>query len=129
MFKKVAVLVFSGLLLLNMAGCFFLVAGAAGGAGTSVWLSGKLTQEFHASYDQTITAAEKALGSLNLAVAKKTREEDVTQIKSYYTDGKEIWIDIRRIAEKSTKVEIRVGAINPDREACDKILKRIQKYL
>lgn len=129
MFKKITVFVFSGLLLLNMCGCVAILAGTAGGAGTSVWLAGKLSQEFNASYDKTTNAARKALQSLKLEVAKEVRAEDVTQLKSNYTDGKEIWIDIRRITENSTKVEVRVGAVNPDKEAADKILKKIQKYL
>jgi hypothetical protein len=116
-------------MLLNAWGCIPLLFGAAGGAGTSVWLSGKLTQEFNQPYDRTITAAENALKSLDLEITKKTRAETVTQFRSKYTDGKEIWIDVRKITEKSTKVEVRVGAISPDKAASDKILKRIQKYL
>ena len=127
--RKVTAFVFSGLFLLSVSGCVAVVAGTAGGAGTSVWLAGKLSQEVHASYDRTITAARKALDSLKLAVTKETRQEDVTQIKSVYSDGKEIWIDIRRITLESTKVEVRVGAVNPDKDAADTILKRIQKYL
>ena len=129
MFKKMAVFVFSGLLLLNICGCAALVIGAAGGAGTSVWLSGKLTQEFPYSYDHTIKAARKALESLNLEVTKETKEENVAQLRSKYTDGKEIWVDVRKVTLNSTKVEVRVGVVNPDKEASDTILKRIQKYL
>ncbi|GEM_PF-348157 len=129
MFKKVSVFVFSGLMLLNVCGCVAVVAGAAGGAGTGVWLSGKLTQEFNASYDRTIVASRKSLESLKLELVRETREDNVTQLKSKYTDGKEIWIDIRKVTENSTKVEVRVGAVSPDKEAADTILKKIQKYL
>ena len=129
MFKRFAVLVVSGLLLVNIYGCFALFAGAAGGAGTAVWLSGKLTQEFNAPYDRTIEATNAALKSLNLEVTKQSKEEKITQIKSVYTDGKEIWIDIRKITDNSTKVEVRVGAISPDKDASGKILKTIEKYI
>ena len=129
MFKKIAVIIFSGLILVNIYGCFALFAGAAGGAGTAVWLSGKLTQEFHASYDRTITAAKSTLSSLRLEITKETRGEKVAQIRSEYTDGKKIWIDIRKISENSTKVEVRVGGVSPDKEASSQILKRIQLYL
>ena len=117
------------LLLLNMYGCAALLVGAGAGAGTAVWLSGKLTQEFHASYERTVEAAKAALKSLDLEIKKEEREENVTQLRSEYTDGKEIWIDIRKVAEDSTKVEVRVGAVSPDKAASDKILKRIQAYL
>ncbi|MDD5477574.1 MAG: DUF3568 family protein [Candidatus Omnitrophica bacterium] len=129
MFKKVGVFIFSGVVLLNICGCFALLAGAGAGAGTAAWLSGKLTQEFHATYAQTINASKKALRSLKLELTKETKEINVAQLKSKYSDGKEIWIDIRKVTEDSTKVEIRVGAVSPDKDAADKILKRIQRYL
>jgi hypothetical protein len=129
MVKKIAVFLCSGLLLLNIYGCFAVVAGAAGGGGTAFWLSGKLTQEVNAPYTKTISAAESALRSLNLEITKETKEDNVAQLKSKYTDGKEIWIDVRKVTEYSSKVEVRVGAVKPDKEAADKILKRIQNYL
>ncbi len=129
MYKKIAIVIFSGLLLTGTYGCFALFAGAAGGAGTAVWLSGKLTQEFSAGYDRTVAASESALKSLGLELVKEAKEDTVTQLRSKYTDGKEIWIDVRRVSENSTKVEVRVGAVSPDKKAADQILKRIQSYL
>ncbi|MDD5692298.1 MAG: DUF3568 family protein [Candidatus Omnitrophica bacterium] len=129
MFKKVTVFVFSGLLLLNIYGCFAIVAGAAAGTGTAVWLSGKLTQQFNAPYEQTINAARSAVDSLKLTVVKETKGEAVAQIKGNYTDGREFWIDIRKVTEASTKVEVRVGGVSADKAASDKILKRIESYL
>ena len=104
------------------------MAGTAGGAGTAVWLSGKLTQEVHASREKAVKAARSALKSLKLEITKETKTEEVTQIKSNYTDGREIWIDIRPMTESSTKIEVRVGAIG-DKAAADKILKKIASYL
>lgn len=129
MTRKITLLILSGFLLFNIYGCFALFAGAASGAGTAVWLSGKLTQEFHASYAQTVSAAHSALKSLGLKITKEEREENVTQLRSKYTDGREIWVDVRKVTEDSTKVEVRVGAVSPDKKAADKILKRIQSYL
>ncbi len=129
MFRKILTLIFSVLLLLNIYGCFALFVGAAAGTGTAAWLSGKLTQEFNAPYERTINAAEKALRSLKLEIIKEAKETNVTQLKSKYTDGRDIWIDIRKVTENSTKVEIRVGAVSPDKAAADKIFKKIQRYL
>ncbi len=129
MFKKLAVIVASGFLLLNICGCFLLLAGAVGGTGTAVWLSGKLTQQFNASYDRTVNATRSALKSLDLEIAKEAKEANVTTFRSHYTDGKEIWIDVRRVTEFSTKVEVRVGAVSQDKAAAEKILKKIQSYL
>lgn len=129
MVRNMLVYVFSCFLLLSTYGCIAIVGGAAGGGGTAVWLSGKLTQQFNASYDHTIDAAKKSLDSLKLELVRETREENITQLKSKYTDGKEIWIDVHKVTVNSTKVEVRVGAISPDKEAAQKILKRIQSYL
>ena len=129
MLKKIAFFIFSGVLIINIYGCAALLAGAVGGAGTAVWLSGKLSQEFHSPYARTVDAAKEALRSLKLEITKETREEEISQLKSQYNDGKEIWIDMHKITENSTKVEVRVGAVNPDKEAADKILKEIQRYL
>ena len=129
MVKRLFVLVVAGLFLINMSGCVALLAGAAGGAGTATWLSGKLTQEVNASFDKTIKAAKSALKSLKLGVTKETTEKNVAQIMSKYTDGKTIWIDIRPITASSSKVEVRVGAVSADKEAADKILKKILRYL
>ena len=129
MFRKIVTYVCSGMLLLNIYGCFLLVAGAVGGTGTAAWLSGKLTQEFHSSYDHTVTAVKGALESLKLKVTKETHEENVTQFKGEYTDGKDMWIDVRRVTEDSSKVEIRVGAVTADKEAATKILKAIQSHI
>ena len=115
-------------MLLQLCGCVALLAGAAGGAGTAAWLSGKLSQDVNASYERTIGAAKAALKSLKFEIAKETRDQGVTQIKSYYTDSKDIWIDIRPISESSTKVEVRVGMMS-DKDAADKIMKRIIRYL
>ena len=71
MFKKAVAFIFSGFLLLNICGCFLLVAGAVGGAGTAVWLSGKLTQQFNAPYDRTVNATRKALRSFNFESSLK----------------------------------------------------------
>ena len=129
MLKKVLGFVVAVLFLVNMYGCFALFAGAAAGGGTAFWLSGKLTQEFHASYERTVNASAMALKSLNLKITKESKEAEMTQFRSVYTDGKEIWIDVRKVTESSTKVEVRVGVVKPDQAASDKILKRIQSYL
>jgi len=112
-----------------MYGCFALFAGAVGGAGTAAWLSGKLTQQVNAPYERTVGAIESALKSFNLVIVKEVKEADITTFRSNYTDGKEIWIDVKRITESSIKVEIRVGGVSSDKEACTKILNRIKEYL
>ncbi len=129
MMRRLAIFILAGLWLINICGCVAVVAGTAGGVGTAAWLSGKLSQEVNASYERTIQAAESALKSMRLEVAKKTVEKNVAQIISKYTDGKKIWIDIHPITLSGSKIDVRVGAVNGDKKAAGKILKRIERYL
>ena len=124
--KKIITFFLSGIILFSLCGCFALVGGAVGGAGTAVWLSGKLTQEFPANYENTISAAKSALSSLNLPLNKETKDDKVDQLKSTYTDGKEIWIDVHKVSATSTKVEVRVGTVGANKEAASTILKKIE---
>lgn len=129
MFRKTLILLSAGFLILNICGCFWIVAGTAGGSGTAIWLSGKLSQDFNASYDRTISATANALKSLKLPINKESREAEITQFRSKYIDGKEIWIDVRKATETMSKVEVRVGAVQPNKEAAENILNKIRAYL
>ncbi len=129
MIKKWLAAIMMCVFLASASGCIALLAGAAAGAGTAVWLSGKLTQEFSAPQERVVNSAERALKAMKLKILKETTEEDVTQLKSEYTDGKDIWIDIKKIAERSTKVEVRVGGVSPDKDIAAKIMKRIERGL
>ncbi len=130
MLKKTMQLILTGTLALNLCGCLALVAGVAvGGAGTAVWLSGKLTQEFHRPYHATVDGVKSALQSLDLPVVSEKQDENVTQIKGSYTDGSEMWVDITRVTDDSTKVEVRVGGVKPDKDADSIVLKKIQSFL
>jgi hypothetical protein len=128
MVKRAFAFIGLGLLLMSTCGCL-LLAGAAGGTGTAVWLSEKLTQEVNAPFDRSVRAAKSALKSLNLEITKETTKDTVAQIMGKYTDGRTIWIDVRKITDASSKIEVRVGAVGGDKEAADKIMKRILRYI
>lgn len=112
----------------NLYGCVAMVGAAAGGAGTAMWLSGKLSEEVNAPYEKTTEAVKRTLHALKMEVAKETKTEDVTQIKSEYADGSTVWIDIRPLTAKSSKIDIRVG-LKGDKEASSKILEAMRQYL
>lgn len=128
MFKKIVSVCVSLVFAITISGCVALFGAAAGGAGTAFWLSGKLSSQVEASYERTIQAAKQALKSLKMEVVKETRSDEVTQIKSEYSDGRDVWIDIRPLSESATKVEVRVGA-RGDKAASSKIVEEIKKYL
>ncbi|RJP29095.1 MAG: DUF3568 family protein [Candidatus Omnitrophota bacterium] len=127
MFKsalKIAVIL---ALAVNVCGCALLIAGAAGGVGTALWLSGKLSDEVSAPYERTVNATKRAIESLDMKVDKESKSDEVTQIRSEYIDGSEVWIDIRPLTQTASKVEVRVG-VTGDKTASAKILERIKKY-
>ena len=128
MIKKTFIFITMVSFALSLSGCIFLLAGAAGGLGTAVWLEGKLTQDFNKPYDRCVQAAKSALASMKLEIAKETATTEVTQLMSKYTDGKTIWIDVKKTTEAAARVEIRVGATG-NKEAASKILKKISFYL
>ena len=125
MFKRLGSFCACIILLLNLYGCVALLAGAAGGAGTAVWLSGKLTQTFEAPYEKTVRATKTALEFLKLNITKEVKEDQVTQYRGEYSDGKDFWVDVHRISDRATRVEVRVGALDSDKEAASQILNKI----
>lgn len=126
--KKAIMAIAMSIFLATACGCAALLVGTAAGAGTAVWLSGKLSQVVQKPYENVIEATRPALESLKLEITKETKGKEVTQIKGNYTDGREFWVDIRPVTEASSKIEVRVGMVS-DKNESDKILKRILQYL
>ena len=110
---------------LGLNGCIFLAAGAAG-AGTAKWLSEKVTQEVKSPRDKVVSAAKDALKGMKINVYKESKSTEVTQILAKNTDGKQVWVDIRPIDAKNTRVDVRVGYLNGEADA-RKILEQIVK--
>ena len=127
MAKKIILYVLGFVLLLNSYGCVLLLAGAAGGAGTALWLSDKLAQDVNASFDKSVQAAKTAFKKLDMSITKETTTGDVAQLLSEYA-GKKVWVDIHRVTENASRIEVRVG-IKGDEVAARKILDKILKYL
>ncbi|MFH1782071.1 MAG: DUF3568 family protein [Candidatus Omnitrophota bacterium] len=115
------------LFMVNLCGCAVVVAGGAAG-GTAAWLKGKMTHQVNKTPENVLKATKKALESFKFDISKETVQDDVIQVKSNYSDGKTIWIDIRPISTKTSQIDVRVGAVS-DKEAAREILDRIVKYL
>ena len=129
MFKKVAVFFSYVILLVNVCGCVALIAGGvAGGAGTAVWLSGKLVQNVDAPLERVEKATKDSLEFSNRTVVTKetiSGGHTVAQIRSREKSGEKIKIDIHKITETSSRIEVRVGTIVSNKDAADRILKEI----
>lgn len=128
MLKKLGVGIVSFLFITNVCGCALLLAGAVGGAGTATWLGGKLSQQVDVSKDRAVVASKKAMKSLKLAITKETTKEDVVQLIGEYSDGRQVWIDVRPISSTTSTIDIRVGATG-DKGAAEKILNKINTYI
>ena len=128
MIKKMGFLVLLVMMAVNVSGCVALLAGAAGGAGTGYWISGKLTHEVVANIEEGFAAANSDLKSFGFTVTKEVKKDTVAQVVSEYTDGKTIWIDVHRISDDRSRLAVRVGAVS-DEEAARKILDKILRYL
>jgi hypothetical protein len=126
--RKLGIFLVSMVCLAQLYGCVALLAGAAGGAGTAAWLSGKLSQEVNASFDRALEATRSGLESMKLKVTKETVKEDIAQVMSNYSDGRTIWVDVHRLTDSSSRIEIRVGAAG-DKQAAQKVLNQIRRYL
>ena len=128
MFKKAITLILSVLFLVNLYGCVALLAGAAGGAGTATWLSRKITEEVNIPMDKALAASKSAFKSLKLDISKETIKDEVAQIIGKYSDGRTVWVDIHRLSQSSSRIDVRVGAWG-DKEAAREILDKIVGYL
>jgi len=126
--KSICKLIILAFLLMNIYGCVALLAGAVGGAGTGVWLSDKLTQEVNVPSDKCLSAVKSALKALRLQITKETVKEEVAQVMGKYSDGRTIWIDINRVSQRVSRIEVRVG-VPGDKEAARKILDKINRNL
>jgi hypothetical protein len=128
MFKKTIIFITLIGLSINLCGCVLLLAGAAGGAGTAYWFSGKLTQDYNVPYSRAIQATHDALNALKLPLTKETTTSEATQIISKYSDGATVWIDIKLTTQAASSIAVRVGA-KGNKEAERKIMEKISRYL
>jgi hypothetical protein len=127
MIRKAIFFVSLASIVMFSSGCFLLLAGAAGGAGTAVWLQSKLSQTVNGPLEQAVRGAKAGLQDLKVIVSKETVEPDLTQLKGDY-DGKSYWIDVRRVTDKSSKIEVRVG-VPGDEAAARRIMDSILKHM
>lgn len=95
---------------------------------TSGWVDGKVSKDVDASFSKVVQAATLALEALQLNITKTDIGEDAAQIFGEYVDARTIWIDLWRISERSTHLEIRVS-VKGNKEASCRILEKIQSFL
>jgi len=121
----VAILIISAL---SFSGCFALLLGAAAGAGTVAWVNGDLEVNIDAPVDKVHSATVSGLKRLKLPVTTDLKDKHNAKVRSKYSDGKDVTIDILAITERTSKIKIRVGILG-DQARSEAILTSIRKYL
>ncbi|MDP2654650.1 MAG: DUF3568 family protein [Candidatus Omnitrophota bacterium] len=114
--------------LMSAAGCVPLILGAAAGAGGYAYVRGILVKQYEVPADQVHKAGLQGLKSLNLDIKYDKGDRLSAKIRSEFSDGKDIKIDINAITEKSAQMKIRVGMIG-DKLRSEMVLTAIEKYL
>lgn len=110
------------------SGCAALAVGAAGGAAGAVYVLGRLTDEMNHDVPVIHRAAVQAMKDLELKLSEDRADKLSAHLKSEFSDGANVWIDMKSIADQRTKVVIRVG-VTGDEVRAKHILDRIKSHL
>ena len=114
--------------LLTATGCVPLIVGAAAGAGGYAYVRGVLVKQFDVPASRLHQAALKAVKSLGLDVKYDKGDRLSAKIRSEFSDGKDVKIDIVAITEETSQIKIRVGTFS-DKLRSEMVLSAIEKYL
>lgn len=111
-----------------VSGCIGLLAGAAAGAGTAVYVKGQHQETLEASVPQVQEATVAALQDSGINVVETSGDDFSSDIKGEMADGTNVWIDLERQTASTTKVGVRVGATGDQAESAA-IVDRIKNRL
>ncbi len=116
--------------LATTSGCFLVAVGAAGaaGAGTVAYVRGELDASLGNQYDRVINATDAAVGQLELAKVRESKDAFSAEIIARNSLDKKIDITISKEADNLTKLTIRIGVFG-DEEESRAILDRIRTNL
>ncbi len=98
-------------------GCAFLAVGAAAGAagaGAVAYVNGELKVTESMSLDTAYKASEMAFANLKMDVVKSEKDGQVAKIEALATADKKVTVHLRKLADKSTEVRIRVGVFGDE---------------
>ncbi len=98
-------------------GCAFLAVGAAAGAagaGAVAYVNGELKVTESMSLDTAYKAAEMALANLKMDIVKSDKDGLAAKMEVQATADKKATIHLRKLADKSTEVRIRVGVFGDE---------------
>lgn len=89
-------------------GCFLVAAGAAAGAGTVAYVRGELDATLDRNYEATVRA-NLAIQQLEFAKTSEAKDAISDVIKGRTGQDKRVEIDVTRLGDNLTRVQIRIG--------------------
>ncbi|MBD3245526.1 MAG: DUF3568 family protein [Candidatus Omnitrophica bacterium] len=126
--RTLAVCIMCAWLVASASGCVPLVAGAAGGVGTAMWLQNKLVNEVEVPFDEAVDAAKSGLRDMDMEIKKFTETRNAAQLRSLTGADKQVWVDVIRVSHTTSRIEVRVGFAGGE-DAARSIMERIEQSL
>jgi hypothetical protein len=110
-----------------LTGCVIVAAGAVG-AGAVAYVRGELESSVEAGLDATYAAAQSALAKLEFAKIEQRKSGLDAQLVHRTALDKRVEIKLKKITERLTKIEIRIGIVG-DQELSLTLLDKIRAEL
>lgn len=110
-----------------LTGCVVVAAGAVG-AGAVAYVRGELESSVEADLDATYAAAQSALAKLEFARIEQRKSGLDAQLVHRTALDKRVEIKLKKITDRLTKIEIRVGIVG-DQELSLTLLDKIRAEL
>ncbi len=110
-----------------LSGCVVVAAGAVG-AGAVAYVRGELAASVEADLDATYAAAQRALDKLEFAKIDQRKSGLDAQLVRRTALDKRVEIKLKKVTDRLTKVEIRVGLVG-DQELSLTLLDKIRAEL
>lgn len=110
-----------------LTGCVVVAAGAVG-AGAVAYVRGELESSVEADLDATYAAAQRALDKLEFARIEQRKSGLDAQLIRRTALDKRVEIKLKKITERLTKIEIRIGIVG-DQELSLTLLDKIRAEL
>lgn len=108
-------------------GCV-LLAGAAVGAGSAVYVRGKLKDTVNHPVRDVHEAARRSLMDMGLRIQDEQVDDLASWLRSEFADGKDVRIYVDSITDQASEITIRVGFFG-DRSRSQSILDDIKDHL
>jgi len=110
------------------SGCFLVVAGAAAGGAGVAYAEGKLTVHFANRYEDVVHASDQAIAQLQFLKVGEEKDALKATLEARTADDKKVTIEVDRVSDSLTKVEIRIGTFG-DKSVSMAIYDRIKGNL